>query len=148
MLAIKLLNYFKGYVIIKVEGLTLEKFLNLAANSNIYIWDIKRMDYTLLEMKVSIKGFRELKKIANKGACRVYIKEKIGFPFFMNKLKKRKMLGFGFIIFLGLIFFLTSFIWEIEVSGNENTFYENILKLLKNINLKRYKIKNKVKKNK
>lgn len=105
MLAIKLWNYFKGYVIIKVEGLTLEKFLNLAANSNIYIWDIKRMDYTLLEMKVSIKGFRELKKIANKGACRVYIKEKIGFPFFMNKLKKRKMLGFGFIIFLGLIFF-------------------------------------------
>ncbi|HLR33787.1 MAG TPA: sporulation protein YqfD [Tissierellales bacterium] len=136
MLAIKLWNYFKGYVIIKVEGLTLEKFLNLAANSNIYIWDIKRMDYTLLEMKVSIKGFRELKKIANKGACRVYIKEKIGFPFFMNKLKKRKMLGFGFIIFLGLIFFLTSFIWEIEVSGNEITSNEDILELLENIDVK------------
>src|SRR5699024_2646143 len=136
MLAIKLWNYFKGYVIIKVEGLTLEKFLNLAANSSIYIWDIKRMDYTLLEMKVSIKGFRELKKIANKGACRVYIKEKIGFPFFMNKLKKRKMLGFGFIIFLGLIFFLTSFIWEIEVSGNEITSNEDILELLENIDVK------------
>src|SRR5699024_4210233 len=97
---------------------------------------IKRIDYTLLEMKVSIKGFRELKKIANKGACRVYIKEKIGFPFFMNKLKKRKMLGFGFIIFLGLIFFLTSFIWEIEVSGNEITSNEDILELLENIDVK------------
>ena len=136
MLAIKLWNYFKGYVIIKVEGLTLEKFLNLAANSDIYIWDIKRIDYTLLEMKVSTRGFKELKKIANKGACRVYIKEKIGFPFFMNRLKKRKMLGFGFLIFLGLIFFLTSFIWEIEISGNELITNEDILVLLENIDVK------------
>ena len=30
------------------------------------------------------------------------------------------MLGFGILIFLGLIIFLSSFIWNIEVTGNEN----------------------------
>lgn len=136
MLAIKLWNYFRGYVIINVEGLTLEKFLNLAANNDIYIWDIQRIDYTLLEMKVSTKGFKELKKIVHRGASRIYIKEKIGFPFFLNKLKKRKMLGFGFLIFIGLIFFLTSFIWKIEILGNETVSSEELLKILENINVK------------
>ncbi len=136
MLAIKLWNYFKGYVIINVEGLTLEKFLNLAANNDIYIWDITRIDYTLLEMKVSIVGFKELKKIVNKIGCKLYIKEKIGFPFFTKKLKGRKMLGFGFLIFLGLIFFLTSFIWKIEVIGNEKISTEKFLNVLEDINVK------------
>ncbi len=38
---IKIWHYLKGYVIIKIEGLTLERFLNLAANKDIYLWDIK-----------------------------------------------------------------------------------------------------------
>ena len=35
------MELFKGYVIIRVEGLTLERFLNLAITSDIYLWDIK-----------------------------------------------------------------------------------------------------------
>ena len=51
MLSIKIWNYFRGYVIIRVEGLTLEKFLNLATNKDIYLWDIERIEYTVIEAK-------------------------------------------------------------------------------------------------
>ncbi len=83
---IKTWNYLRGgYVIIKVEGgLTLERFLNLAAAKDIYLWDIKRINHTLLEMKVSTKGFRALKEVVRKVGCRVEVLDKKGgIPFFI-----------------------------------------------------------------
>ena len=141
MLAIKLWNYFKGYVIIRVEGLTLEKFINLAINKDIYLWNISRIDHTILEGKISIQGFKLLKEVVKKVGCRVYIIEKKGFPFLLEKLKRRKMFGFGFLLFIGLIIFLTSFIWTIEVEGNEKLIEEEILEFLQDIDIKKGKIK-------
>ncbi|MBW4827337.1 MAG: sporulation protein YqfD [Clostridiaceae bacterium] len=144
MLAIKIWNYFRGYVIIRVEGLTLEKFLNLATNKDIYLWDIERIEYTIIEAKVSVKGFKSLRKIVRKVGCRVYIVEKRGFPFLLEKLRKRKMLGFGFIIFIGLIFFLTSFIWNIEILGNEKIKDEEIINFLEEMDVGKGRFKHKV----
>lgn len=141
MIAINLWNYFKGYVIIRVEGLTLEKFINLAINKDIYLWNIIRIDHTILEGKISIEGFKLLKEVVKKVGCRVYIIEKRGFPFLLEKLKKRKMFGFGFLLFIGLIIFLTSFIWTIEVSGNEKVPEEEIIQFLQNMDIKRGIIK-------
>lgn len=144
MLAIKIWNYFRGYVIIRVEGLTLEKFLNLATNKDIYLWDIERIEYTVIEAKVSIKGFKSLRKVVRKVGCRAYIVEKRGFPFLLEKLRKRKMLGLGFIIFIGMIFFLTSFIWNIEISGNEKIKDEEIINFLEEIDVTKGRFKHKV----
>lgn len=144
MLAIKIWNYFRGYVIIRVEGLTLEKFLNLATNKDIYLWDIERIEYTIIEAKVSVKGFKSLRKIVRKVGCRAYIVEKRGFPFLLEKLRKRKMLGFGFIIFIGLIFFLTSFIWNIEILGNEKIKDEEIINFLEEMDVGKGRFKHKV----
>lgn len=126
MLIIRLWNYFRGYVIIRIEGLTLERFINLATLNNIYLWDIERLDYTTLEAKVSIKGFGDLKDLIIKAGCRFNVISKEGLPFFVHKLRKRKMLVIGFILMIGTIFFLTSFIWNIEVIGTED-FNENEL---------------------
>jgi len=120
LLIIRIWNYFRGYVIIKIEGLTLEKFINLSIAKGIYLWDIIRCDYTTIEAKISIKGFMELKEVVRKVGCRVKILEKKGYPFIIHRLKYRKMLAFGSIIAIAIIFFMTSFIWSIDVVGNEN----------------------------
>ena len=141
MLAIKIWNYLRGYVIIRVEGLTLERLLNLAATYDIYLWDIKRLNNLVLEMKSSIRGFKELKNIVNKVGCRIEINEKRGIPFLLYKLKKRKMLVVGFILFWMTIFLLSSTIWKIEILGNEQTPKEEIISLLKDNNISTGKIK-------
>ena len=141
MLAIKIWNYLRGYVIIRVEGLTLERLLNLAATYDIYLWDIKRLNNLVLEMKSSIRGFKELKNIVNKVGCRIEINEKRGIPFLLYKLKKRKMLVVGFILFWMTIFLLSSTIWKIEILGNEQTPKEEIISLLKDNNISIGKIK-------
>jgi similar to stage IV sporulation protein len=136
MQIIKIWNYLKGYVIIKVEGLTLERFLNLAANNDIYLWDIKRVAHTVLEMKASIEGFRALKEVVKKVGCKVEILDKKGLPFAIYRLRTRKMFGLGILIFLGLLIFLSSFIWDIEIIGNEKTKTEDIIRALEKENIK------------
>lgn len=138
---IKTWNFFRGYVIIRVEGLTLERFLNLAASNDIYLWDINRVDYTVLEMKVTIRGFKELKEIIKKVGCRVELIDKKGLPFILYSFRQRKMLGFGFIIFFALIFYLSSLIWHVEIVGNETVKTEDILEVLERENIKKGIIK-------
>ena len=135
MLAIKIWNYLKGYVIIKVEGLTLERLLNLASVYNIYLWDIKRHSNIVLEMRTTTTGFKELKNIVKKVGCRIEIQEKRGLPFHLMKLRKRKMLVVGFLLSCMMIFLLTSTIWKIEILGNEQTHKEEIISLLKENNI-------------
>ena len=135
MFIIRLWNYLKGYVIIKVEGLSLEKFINLCISKDIYLWDITRINYTTLEAKVSIVGFKHLKKLAKTVGSRLSIKDKKGLPFIIHKFKYRKMLFLGLIISTGLIFFLNSFIWTIDIRGNEEIKEEVIRKTLKSLSV-------------
>lgn len=135
MLVIRLWNYLRGYVIIKIEGLTLEKFINLTIAKGIYLWDIERIDYTVLHAKIGIKAFKEVRDVVKKIGCRVNIIQKKGFPFFVHKLKYRKMLALGLIICLGVLFFLTSLIWSIDVVGEEDISKQLILSNLHKIGI-------------
>ncbi len=136
MLVIRIWNYFRGYVIIKIEGLTLEKFINLAISKDIILWDIVRIDYTTLKAKVSVAGFKELRDVVQKVGCKVNVMEKKGYPFFVNKFKYRKMLAIGSVISVALIIFFTSFIWNIDIVGNERIKDEEIINVLQSIKIK------------
>lgn len=111
-------NYLRGYVIIEVSGFSVERFLNLASHKGIYLWDITRCDNGIT-VKVSIKGFKMLKSCAKKTKCHIKINVKNGFPFVMHKYRKRKILAFGILFFIGVLYFLASFVWTVEIIGNE-----------------------------
>ncbi|SKC79591.1 sporulation protein YqfD [Maledivibacter halophilus] len=130
MLIIKILNFFRGYVVFKLEGLNLEKILNLAANQDIYLWDIRRINYTTIEGKTRAKGYKQLCKILKKTGCRGKIQLKVGYPFLIFRLKRKKIVAVGFIICLLLIIGITSFIWDIEIKGNINISKKDMLTTL------------------
>ena len=130
MLAIKIWNYFKGYVIIRIEGLSLERLLNLALTNNIYLWDVKRLNYFQVEVCVSPKGLSSLEELIKKVGCKEEILEVRGFPYFLQRLKQRKMFLLGFILFFVFIIMLSSFIWKIEINGVEQTPKASIIEFL------------------
>jgi similar to stage IV sporulation protein len=132
---VKLWNFFRGYVVIKIEGLRLEKFINYAISRGIYLWDIVRIDYTTLEAKVGLEGYKELRHIVKRAGCKVRIREKIGYPFFMHKIRARKMFTIGFIVSICIILCTTSFIWNIEITGNNKILREDIEKYLTDLGL-------------
>ncbi|HHW67288.1 sporulation protein YqfD [Defluviitalea raffinosedens] len=122
-------NYLRGYVTIEVSGFSVERFMNLASHKGIYLWDIQR-NRAKVQMKVSIAGFRLLKSCAKKTRCKVRIIEKKGWPFILYRYRKRKVMGLGFLIFFGILYILSSFVWVVEIKGNTRISTEELTKAL------------------
>lgn len=117
---------------IEVVGFSVERFLNLAVHRGIYIWDIERKANKLM-MKVGAQGYKMLKPCARKTGCRMKIKRKIGLPFIRYRYRKRKMIPVGILIFIILIYTMSSFVWLVEIEGNEKVISQEVVeKLLEN----------------
>ena len=119
MLLLRLWNYLRGYVIIIVEGYFIEKFINICTRRQILLWDVRVQSEQLVTMRLSIKGFKLIRPIARKTKCRVRILKKIGMPFIFNRYRRRKAFFAGAILFVVLIYAMTSFIWSVEITGNK-----------------------------
>jgi similar to stage IV sporulation protein len=113
-------KYIDGYVTVRVEGLQIEKFINMASKNGITMWELRRIDYTTIEMKMYYYQYPLLKNILRKTNCRSRIISKTGLHFLVNKIKRRAFFAAGAIVFAALIIYLSSFIWFLEVTGNEN----------------------------
>ncbi len=131
---LKLWHFIKGYLIIEVSGFSIERFMNLAVNKNIYLWGINYSNGKVT-MKVSIKGYKQLKYCSKKTKCNIKIKNKVGLPFLAHTYRKRKVLLIGFFIFIFLLYFLSTFIWAIEITGNEQVKSYEILEFLEENNI-------------
>ena len=59
-----ILNYFSGYVNIKVEGFFVERFINLCISKKILLMDIKREKSTIMYAKVRKNDYKRLRQIA------------------------------------------------------------------------------------
>lgn len=112
-----LINWLKGYLRIRVSGLAAERFINLCGNKNILLWELCRCDGTV-EMYISLQAFWQLRPIVRKTHTRVVILQRVGLPFFMLTLSKRKMLLFGGIFAVWFWQISGNFIWQIDISGN------------------------------
>jgi len=119
----------KGYVRIRVTGFGLERFLNMAAYRGVYLWDVVRTPQGV-ELNVTIKGFKMLKGCAKKTKCRTKIIKKNGVPFLLYRYRKRKLLMGGVAFFLLGLFILSSFIWRIEIEGNETLSHDTVMVFL------------------
>lgn len=144
MLLLRLWNYIKGYVIILVEGYFLEKFINICTHRQIFLWDIKRQKNCVMTLKISIRGFKMLRPVARKTGCRVKILKKKGLPFIFNRYRKRKAFVLGAVLFVLLIYVLTSFVWAIEISGNKEVETRVLLEKLASLGVKPGVLKYKV----
>lgn len=129
-------HYIFGYVIIKAEGLSLEKFINLCLQKGIHLWDVRRQSYTVLKARISIRGLRQLIPVVRVTHCRIEILAKRGLPFLIARLKHRYMFIVGFVLFFFIIYALSSFIWIVEISGDARVPGEFILQELSKSGLK------------
>ncbi len=111
------IQYFKGYVTIKVWGYSAERLLNLCGNHDILVWNIKdHGDYHT--MNISVQGFFALKPLLKKTGTRAAVLQRYGLPFFVSKMCKRKIFVIGLIGCM-LFWILTSgYIWNIKIDGN------------------------------
>lgn len=118
MFLIRLWHYLKGYVIIIVSGLSVEKFINICTKRQILLWDMERLDPSSVRMKMSIRGFKSARSAVRKARVRVRIQDKRGLVYLLGRYRKRRAFLFGILAFAVLIYLMTSIIWSIEIAGN------------------------------
>ncbi len=114
---LQFIQFLKGYVCIRVWGYSPERFMNLCSNHDIFLWDIRNCGeyYT---MCITVSGFRRLKGIVRKTGTKVAIQKRCGLPFFVPKMKRRKIFLLGLIGSLAFWMWMSTFIWAVEIEGN------------------------------
>lgn len=124
-----IIRYIKGYVRIRVSGYSPERFINACRYRKIRLWGLfPRLG--AYEMYTTIQGFKKLKPIIRKTGTKVTIIGRFGLPFFFHRYRKRKLFFIGAIGCVVLIYVMSLFVWDIEVTGNVSRSDETLLKFL------------------
>lgn len=118
---------FAGYLEIRLSGSNPERVINMAMSRGIHVWDIYQDPGGEMVCKVRLGGYKALRYIVRKSGCRVRIRKKKGLPFLVMRAKRRKILVLGLLFFCLSLYFLSSFIWFVEVAGNVKVPREVIL---------------------
>jgi similar to stage IV sporulation protein len=138
-------SYLMGYVIILVEGDSPEKFINLALGNGVVLWDITSIGKDRLLVKVRLSAVRTLRQVARKTHCRFWIQKRMGIPFLYLRIKRRKSMALGIVIFVLGLYFLSSFVWFIEVTGNRHYSSAEVLGVAAEAGLKQGVLKKQLK---
>jgi len=117
-----------GYLEICLSGPNPERVINMALSRGIYIWDIQQDEEGRYLLKVRLGGYKALRYLVRRSGCRMKIRRKVGMPFWVRRAKKRKILVLGVFFFCLTLYFLNSFVWFIDVKGNNRIPAETILK--------------------
>lgn len=88
MLFIRILNYIKGYLIITINGVFAERFINICVHRNILIWDVSRKNGGFMA-KMATKDFYKVRDIARITNSKVRIKRRQGLPFLLIRYQKQ-----------------------------------------------------------
>lgn len=120
----------KGVVTVQIEGFFTERFINLCRINNIKIWEIRNIVKGVVRFKIGVSDFKKLRMVARKTKCKVSIKQKQGLYFTFFKYRKRKIVVFLLAMAIFFTIAFSSFIWNINVIGNENISKEEILEAL------------------
>ncbi len=138
MFLLDIIKFVRGYVRVKIDKDGAERFINLCSKNKISVWDIKKEPQGFF-VNIKIKDYKRLRKhrknINFPPKFRVY--KKYGLPFILKSYEKRKGIAVGIVLSLLLLNFLSSFVWDIKVIGNEQITTTEILSACEELGVKK-----------
>ena len=130
-----LYRFFCGILEVEFFGIYPEKIINLCAKNRIAVWNV-HYGNNKIRLFITVKDFKRLPKILKRSGLRLHILNKTGFPFFINRYKRRFGIFAGIVIFFAVLQFMSGFIWIIEVEGNKTVTDKEILAICKDLGIK------------
>lgn len=141
MVFLDLWNYIRGYVIIRVEGIRTEKFVNICLKREIGIWDFENEsgdnNKYRYKMSISLKDFtKRVRPVAFKSKCRVKVLERRGLIFEAKKYKKRKLIIIAALSACMAFYLLSSLLWSIQIVGSNETYELDAKRIISDMGIK------------
>lgn len=131
-----MISYIRGYYVISIEGINIEKFLNTLIRNRVNIYDVKRINNTKMEFKVDRKDFKDLKNIYRSTKFEVKVKQKMGLPFLARRIYRYKGMWICAIISLAILMSTSLFVTDVYIQAPEGIDKALIRKELANAGVK------------
>ena len=112
-------KYANGVVEIKIQAIAPERIINLFWKNKIKVRKITRIDISTMVMEIDWKDYDEIKEICRKTDTKLSISRRRGALFYLFLIKKNLSLLGGAVFFLGVMLFLSTFIWSIEIESDK-----------------------------
>lgn len=140
---LNILRWFFGYVSFTVKGGNVEKFINIVVFDGVTLWDILKVKNTLTA-KTSVSDYKKLRFFTRQTNSKIKMLKKFGMPFIVKKYKKRLGLIFGMAIFSTVIYILSLYIWNINITGNSIISTEEIVNVMEELGISSGTLKNRL----
>lgn len=114
----RIFHWMTGYACFSLEGQT-ARFLNIAVKSGLTIWRVQKREGKSIGY-IKAKEYKHLRSIGKRCKSKIKCIYKRGLPFYTQKLSRRKGFLIGILAAMALCFYLSSFVWNIQVNGIEN----------------------------
>lgn len=134
----------KGQLTVEISAINPEKIINMIWHKGLKVQKVKKKDITTIILEINCNDYKEVKNIVSHGKGKIKILGKSGVVFWVYKLKSKASLAIGFLVFLGIIFMLSRYIWGIEIDTQRYVSPFEIRKTLSSIGITPGISKNKV----
>lgn len=143
MYLLNILRFVAGSVYFTAEGGFSERFINFCKENNIHVKDL-RFSESSVKGVISAGKYKLLRKIAVQSGMKLKADKKFGLIFLFRQNKNRIGLFFGLFFIIAFLMIVSSFIWTVEVTGNERVSDKEIIRACENIGLKEGSYKKKI----
>lgn len=126
----------KGKILVEIKILNSERILNLFWRRNIKVYKVKRKDFATLILEIDYLSYDEVRDCVENLGGRINIIKSEGFIFFLGNIKKKMSLVIGGVMFLGIIYYLSTYIWAVDIDVKQNIPPFEIRKQLNSIGIK------------
>ncbi|MCI6277510.1 MAG: sporulation protein YqfD [Clostridium sp.] len=104
-----------GTITIEIQGMHPESVVNAMWAQGIDIKNLKRINITTLDLDINIRSLSNVKEIGKIKKCKVKVLRASGILRILSKVKNSGLLISGIAIFIFLIYYLSLYIWNINI---------------------------------
>lgn len=109
-----------GKVVVEINILKPERFLNILWNENIHVINVKRIDVATIQITIDYNYYEDVIQIVKRLNGKIKIVGSKGILFLVGKLKSKFFLTIGGGIFVILLLYFSTFVWSIEITTKQN----------------------------
>jgi len=106
--------FLRGSCRFSASGDFPERFLNLCARADMGLWDISREDNGITA-RIIAGRYRRLLPYARRCGVKLKVHRRFGLPFRLTPYRRRPGMPLGFLLFCGMIWFLSLFVWSVRM---------------------------------
>lgn len=131
-----MISYIRGYYVVTVEGIGVEKFLNHLIRNGIKVYNVNKISNTKIEFCVDRYDMKNFKQVYRGSNYEIKVKQKTGVPFILKRIYKHKGMWICAIVSLFLLMLTSQFVTDIYIQVPEGIKKEEIRKELYEAGLK------------